>query len=90
MQTAAATPRRIQRLRAVLARVGDPHPTTLSRWEEKGLFPKRVIIGPNMVGYYQDEIDQWIESRERQSATGKPSPNPRARKNETPAVSSGR
>jgi predicted DNA-binding transcriptional regulator AlpA len=78
MQSEAPTHRRIQRLRTVLSRVGDPHPTTLYRWEEKGLFPRRVMLAPNMIGWYEDEIDAWVDSRQRQTDVGRPSPNPRA------------
>ena len=53
------------------------HSTTILRWERKGLFPKRIVIGPNTVGWYKDEIADWQASRQRQVDSGRPSPNPR-------------
>lgn len=38
---------------------------TIDRKEQLGQFPKRVKLGPNAVGWYSDEIEEWIESRER-------------------------
>jgi prophage regulatory protein len=72
---ASAPPRRILRLARVLERI-PVDPSTLWRWERAGLFPLRVAIGPNMIGWYSDEIDAWIEARQRSEATGRPSPNP--------------
>ena len=34
----------------------------LSRLEKKGLFPSRVRIGDNRVGWLEDEIDDRIEA----------------------------
>lgn len=36
---------------------------TLWRWERDGLFPKRIQIGPRAIGWYEDEVDAWVESR---------------------------
>ena len=35
------------------------------RLEAKGEFPQRVYISPTIVAYYQDEIEEWINSRIR-------------------------
>lgn len=75
--TSSAPPRRILRQPAVIERVG-VHPTTLFRWERAGLFPNRILLGPNSVGWYADEVDDWLAARKRQTDTGRPSPNPRA------------
>ncbi|CEG60993.1 helix-turn-helix transcriptional regulator [Legionella micdadei] len=40
-----------------------PSRSSLARWESKGLFPKRVRISPNHVGWRSDEIYQWLEER---------------------------
>ena len=32
-----------------------------------GLFPAPISLGPNSTGFYQDEIDDWLESRPRQT-----------------------
>lgn len=36
---------------------------TLWRWERKGLFPKRVRIGPRRVAWRADEIEAWLAAR---------------------------
>jgi predicted DNA-binding transcriptional regulator AlpA len=78
MQTAPPH-RSIQRLATVRARVGNVHASTIYRWEAAGLFPRRVAFGGNMIGWYADEIDAWIESRQRaDDSPARPSPNPRA------------
>jgi prophage regulatory protein len=37
------------------------------RWvavlEEQGRFPKRVRLGPNTVGWFEDEVDALLEAR---------------------------
>ncbi len=38
---------------------------TIWRWERDGLFPARVQLGPRRVGWYEDEIDEWLKSRPR-------------------------
>jgi prophage regulatory protein len=35
------------------------------RLEKRGEFPARVQLGPNSVGWFDDEIDAWIEARIR-------------------------
>ena len=37
--------------------------TTLWRWEKRGLFPPRVRLGPNMVGWCEESIKAWLASR---------------------------
>jgi predicted DNA-binding transcriptional regulator AlpA len=50
----------------VRARCGNLSNQQLLRLEAKGLFPRRVRIGPTIVGYYTDEIDNWIATRVRE------------------------
>jgi prophage regulatory protein len=38
---------------------------TIWRKEKLGKFPARIKLGDRAVGWYSDEIDKWIESRER-------------------------
>jgi prophage regulatory protein len=33
----------------------------LSRLEKAGLFPKRIRLGPNRVGWLEDEVDEHVE-----------------------------
>lgn len=36
---------------------------TLSRWEEQNIFPKRRHLGPNRVGWVENEVRNWCNSR---------------------------
>jgi prophage regulatory protein len=38
---------------------------TIWRYERAGLFPTRIKLGPNRVGWRAEEIEAWIESRPR-------------------------
>ena len=40
-------------------------PSTLWRMEKREEFPRRVNISPNRVGWYEDEVDEWVETRPR-------------------------
>lgn len=46
------------------------HPVHLGRLEKRGLFPKRIRLGPNSCGWILEEVDQWL--RERMAARGEP------------------
>ena len=37
--------------------------THVTRLEKAGLFPRRVKLGAGRVGWVEEEIDAWIESR---------------------------
>jgi prophage regulatory protein len=37
--------------------------TTIWRLEKKGLFPKRLRIGGNAVGWLASEIEKWLEAK---------------------------
>lgn len=39
---------------------------TLYRWQSKGHFPKSVRLGPNTVGWYEEDVRNWLE-QQRQS-----------------------
>lgn len=43
---------------------------TLERWEELGLFPRRVRIGPGAVGYRVVELEKFAESRQYANGRG--------------------
>ena len=51
-------------IRQVIERTGLSG-TTIWRMENRGEFPARVQISENRVGWYSDEIDEFIESRPR-------------------------
>ncbi len=39
--------------------------TTLWQWMRAGTFPRSVVIGPNTVGWYAHEIDEFCRTRPR-------------------------
>ncbi len=38
-------------------------PQHIARLEKAGLFPKRVQLGPNRVGWVEAEVLDWLQSR---------------------------
>jgi hypothetical protein len=40
--------------------------TTLGRWQRDRGFPLGILLGPNTVGFREDEVIAWLESRPRQ------------------------
>ena len=38
-------------------------PQHIARLEKAGTFPKRVQLGPNRVGWVEDEILDWLQTR---------------------------
>jgi prophage regulatory protein len=38
-------------------------PQHIARLEKAGLFPKRVQLGPNRVGWVESEVLEWLEKR---------------------------
>jgi len=38
-------------------------PQHIARLEKAGLFPKRVQLGPNRVGWVECEVREWLEVR---------------------------
>ena len=49
-------------------------PQHIARLENAGLFPKRVRLGPNRVGWVLDEVLAWLDERlaNRDDPTGTP------------------
>lgn len=41
----------------------------LDREERAGRFPQRVHLGPNSVGWVEDEVDEWLEKRAAERKT---------------------
>ena len=37
----------------------------VARLERQNCFPRRVQLGPQSVGWFSDEIDRWLEERQR-------------------------
>ncbi len=40
------------------------------RLEEDGKFPKRAYLGPNRVGWFENEVDDWINERKLERDLG--------------------
>ena len=59
-----STPRRIIRKKTASARTGLSD-VTMWRLENLNKFPARLQLSEKAVGYYEDEIDDWIHSRIR-------------------------
>ena len=63
MPTATLTPEtRVLSLKTVLARVPLSR-TTLWRMEREGLFPQRIKLSENRVGWLEGEIEAWIAAK---------------------------
>ena len=63
MPTAVSTPEtRVLSLKTVLARVPLSR-TTLWRMEREGLFPQRIKLSENRVGWLEGDIDAWIAAK---------------------------
>jgi len=58
------TPRRLLRLPAIISMTGLGR-DTLYRLMAEGTFPRQVQISAKAVGWYSDEVDEWIASRPR-------------------------
>ena len=59
--------RRILRQRAVRDRTGLSR-STMYKLESAGQFPQRIVLGERSVGWYEDEISAWVESRQRRQS----------------------
>jgi prophage regulatory protein len=63
MPTATLTPEtRVLSLKTVLARVPLSR-TTLWRMEREGLFPQRIKLSENRVGWLEGDIEAWIAAK---------------------------
>jgi len=38
-------------------------PQHIARLEKAGLFPKRIQLGPNRVGWVESEVRDWLQQR---------------------------
>ncbi|MCY4645352.1 MAG: AlpA family transcriptional regulator [Gammaproteobacteria bacterium] len=55
-------PIRLLRMSQVQDRTGLSR-STIRRWVARGLFPRPVKLGENVVGWIEAEIDAWIRER---------------------------
>ncbi|MCH9647757.1 MAG: AlpA family phage regulatory protein [Deltaproteobacteria bacterium] len=67
MQASGST--RILRTNQVIHLLGISR-VTLWRWERKGLFPPKVRLGPNVVGWKETDLDAWLDSKSQAGAQG--------------------
>jgi len=63
--------RTILRRNAMVERVGQSF-STINRKEKAGQFPRRVRLGPNSVGWYEDEVATYLDSLKRGHADAHP------------------
>ena len=69
MRDATVAPSRILRFPELQLRVRLSR-SSIDRLERAGLFPTRIRISANSIGWLEAEIDQWIAARaERQGPT---------------------
>ena len=54
--------RKYWRKKQVTREVGVTY-STIWRWEQLGLFPKRRQLGPGTVAWVADEVIDWLENR---------------------------
>ena len=57
---------RMLRAPEVMARIGCSR-VTLWRWVRAGNLPAPVELGRNMIGWREEEIEEWIQSRPRRT-----------------------
>ena len=53
---------RILRTRDVLERLNVGR-STLADWRRNGRFPQPIPLGPNAVGWLEDDVDAWLNER---------------------------
>ena len=58
---------RILRRKEVRIKTGESD-STRDRKEKKGVFPKRVQLGSNSIGWYEHEIDEYLANLPRGNA----------------------
>ena len=67
-----STPREILRKPAVCGKVGlSPVQVWRKANDPDDDFPAAVVLGPNTTGWFEDELDAWLESRPRGSGQRK-------------------
>jgi prophage regulatory protein len=62
METTTPTPTKIISQKELATRV--PYSTVqIWRLEKAGNFPRRIKLGPNRVGWVEDEVEAWLRQR---------------------------
>ncbi len=75
-------PRRVLRDPIVRERTGL---SRTQRWRciRSGTFPAAVQLGPNSIGWYEDEIEAWLAERPRVSYAPSPTATPPRRRGQS-------
>ena len=63
------SPRKIIRAKAVSERTSKSR-SQIWRDVKAKRFPAPIVLGPSSIGWYEDEIDAWLESRPRRTYGG--------------------
>lgn len=58
-----------------LARIIPYSKVHIWRLERAGLFPRRLRLGPNRVGWLKSEIDAWLSAKSADRDAAHPSPS---------------
>lgn len=56
------TGRRVLRKPELRAKIGLSD-STVGRLEKSGCFPRRISLGNKLVGWFSDEVEDWLELR---------------------------
>lgn len=56
--------KRVLRLKQVQAQTGLSR-STIFALQQRGIFPQSIKIGPKATGWYEDEVQNYIETRPR-------------------------
>jgi hypothetical protein len=62
----ATKSRRVLRFHNLRDRGIVPNRVTMGRWQETEGFPMGVVLASNSVGFFEDEIEAWLDARPRQ------------------------
>ena len=60
----AMTERKIIRRKEFRAELGGISDTTFWRLSQQPEFPKKIMLSQRLVGYYSDEVDDYISSKQ--------------------------
>ena len=63
----------------VMKRIGIGR-SSIWRMEQAGEFPARIRLSPNRVAWREDELETWIEARERPGCATAAAPEPGERR----------
>ncbi|MDE0260087.1 MAG: AlpA family phage regulatory protein [Gammaproteobacteria bacterium] len=74
MERVTNRPARILRLPEVEARTGLSR-STIYRWRIAGRFPPAVVMGGRTLGWFESDVERWLQSNPRSGAAREAAPN---------------